>query len=67
MIQRLNVKATVQNSRLYVGLHIATADTGEGEIGLVSTGHGLVLTFEGANKEVYVSYEDLVKSAMEVV
>jgi hypothetical protein len=67
MIQRLNVKSTVQKSRLYLAHHLATADTKEGEIDVLGTSYGIVLHGVGKNNEVYISYEDLVREAVKVI
>lgn len=68
MIQRLNVPATVQKSRLYIGYHVATAtlDTGE-EVDVIATPGGVAMQMHDRKTGVSVSYEDLVKEALKVV
>ncbi len=68
MIHRLNVRAEIQESRLYLARHLAEADAGEeGTFDISDIGTGLRILCEGKGMEVVIPYNEIIKSMLEVV
>jgi predicted peroxiredoxin len=68
-VERLNVKANVKKSIMYLGYHVATATLSDDEeVDLIATSHGVVVSFpDRKGITVEVPYEELVREALKVV